>query len=53
MPRAQREATIKRIPFGRPGKPEEIANVVLFFSSYLSDFVTGQQINVSGGMQIP
>jgi hypothetical protein len=26
---------------------------VLFFSSPLSDFVTGQTINVSGGMQIP
>jgi hypothetical protein len=26
---------------------------VLFFSSGLSDFVTGQEINVSGGMQIP
>jgi len=53
VPRAQRDATIQRIPFGRPGKPQEIANVVLFFSSYLSDFVTGQQVNVSGGMQIP
>jgi len=27
--------------------------VVLFFSSGLCDFVTGQEINVSGGMQIP
>ncbi|MCA9773086.1 MAG: SDR family oxidoreductase [Myxococcales bacterium] len=53
VPKAQRDATIARIPFGRPGKPEEIANVVLFFSSYLSDFVTGQEVNVSGGMQIP
>jgi (+)-trans-carveol dehydrogenase len=34
-------------------EPEDIANAVLFFSSPLSDFVTGQTINVSGGMQIP
>jgi 3-oxoacyl-[acyl-carrier protein] reductase len=53
VPKAQRDATIARIPFGRPGTPQEIANVVLFFSSGLSDFVTGQEINVSGGMQIP
>ena len=53
IPREQLEATIKRIPFGRPAEPEDIARVVLFFSSPLSDFVTGQEINVSGGMQIP
>jgi (+)-trans-carveol dehydrogenase len=34
-------------------EPEDIANAVLFFSSPLSDFITGQAINVSGGMQIP
>ena len=36
----------------RFGEPEDIANAVLFFSSPLSDYVTGQTINVSGGMQI-
>ena len=50
---AQRDAFIKTIPFGRPASPEEVANVVLFFASPLSDFVTGQEINVSGGHQIP
>jgi NAD(P)-dependent dehydrogenase (short-subunit alcohol dehydrogenase family) len=30
-----------------------VARVVLFFSSPLSDWVTGQEINVSGGQQIP
>jgi (+)-trans-carveol dehydrogenase len=34
-------------------EPEDIANAVLFFSSPLSDFITGQTINVSGGMQVP
>jgi (+)-trans-carveol dehydrogenase len=34
-------------------EPEDIANAVLFFSSPMSDFITGQAINVSGGMQIP
>lgn len=53
IPRAQRDLAIGRIPFGRPASPEDVANVVLFFSSPLSDFVTGQEINVSGGSQIP
>lgn len=53
IPRAQKEAMVARIPFGRPAEPLDIARVVLFLSSPLSDFVTGQEINVSGGMQIP
>ena len=53
IPRAQREAFIQRLPFGRPASPEDVAKVVLFFASPLSDWVTGQEINVSGGHQIP
>ena len=53
VPEEQRQATLKKIPFGRFARPEDIASAVLFFASPLSDFVTGQQLNVSGGMQIP
>lgn len=53
IPEEMREATLARIPFGRFGQPQDLANAVLFFASPLSDFVTGQEINVSGGMQIP
>ncbi len=53
VPEEQRQAMLTRIPMGRFGEPEDIANAVLFFSSPLSDYVTGQEINVSGGMQIP
>ncbi|MCB9558610.1 MAG: SDR family oxidoreductase [Deltaproteobacteria bacterium] len=53
IPRAQRAAFIARLPFGRPASPADVANVVLFFASPLSDWVTGQEINVSGGHQIP
>jgi 3-oxoacyl-[acyl-carrier protein] reductase len=53
VPEEQRQAMLQRIPLGRFGEPEDIANAVLFFSSPMSDFITGQAINVSGGMQIP
>jgi len=53
IPKQQFEDAVQRIPMGRAGEPEDIARVVLFFASYLSDYVTGQTINVSGGMQIP
>jgi 3-oxoacyl-[acyl-carrier protein] reductase len=53
VPEAQRQATLARIPMGRFVEPEDIAGAVLFFCSPLSDFVTGQELNVSGGMQIP
>ena len=53
VPEEQRQAMLTRIPMGRFGEPEDIANAVLFFASPLSDFITGQELNVSGGMQIP
>ena len=53
VPEDQRQATLQRIPMGRFGLPQDIANAVLFFASPLSDYITGQTINVSGGMQIP
>jgi NAD(P)-dependent dehydrogenase (short-subunit alcohol dehydrogenase family) len=36
-------------PAGRLGKPEEIANLILFFASDEADFVTGQVWKVDGG----
>jgi 2-hydroxycyclohexanecarboxyl-CoA dehydrogenase len=37
------------VPLGRMGQPEDIAGAALFFSSDLSDFVTGQTLCVAGG----
>ena len=53
VPEEHRQAMLDKIPMGRFGEPEDIANAVLFFASPLSDFITGQELNVSGGMQIP
>jgi len=40
---------IKRIPLGRDGLPEDIANVVAFLCSSASNYITGQVIEVNGG----
>lgn len=45
-----KEEIIKSIPMKKIGDPKEVANLVLFLSSNLSDYITGQVINVDGGM---
>lgn len=45
-----RDSLVKSIPMGRIGKPEDIANIVVFLASEKSDYITGQVINVDGGM---
>ena len=39
----------RTIPFGRFGRPEEVANVVLLLAPQLANWVTGQCIGVDGG----
>ena len=54
MPRSERDAFMQNlanqeVPMGRIGKPDDIANVALFFASDLSKFVTGLRMYVGGG----
>ena len=41
---------LKKIPLGRFGKAEEIANTTLFLASDMSSYITGQVISTCGGM---
>ena len=50
LPEDVRDAWIKTIPLRRSGKPEDVANVATFLASELSSYVSGQVINVCGGM---
>ncbi len=49
VPEESRERWKTVIPLGRPGTPDEAARPVLFFASYLSDYVSGQILIVGGG----
>ena len=45
-----KEEIAKNIPLKRMGKPEDVANVVKFLVSEDSSYITGQVINIDGGM---
>ena len=50
VPRDKVEAIIKQTALGRVGRPEEVADAVLFLASKASDYITGQTIIVDGGI---
>ena len=47
-----KETIIGKIPSNRLGKPEDIANAVIFLSSELSDYINGETLHVNGGMYL-
>ncbi len=50
LPEAQREKLVERIPLGRLGTPEDIAQAVAFLASAGAGYITGATLHVNGGM---
>jgi 3-oxoacyl-[acyl-carrier protein] reductase len=48
----QRNDRINEIPLHRLGTPNDVANACLFLASDLSSYITGETINVNGGLYI-
>lgn len=52
LPEAQREAILAQTPLGRLGQPQDIATAVLFLATREADFITGETLNVNGGLHM-
>jgi len=50
LPEASRKEFAERIPLGRFGAPEEVAELALFLASDAAAYVTGQVVGINGGM---
>ena len=50
LPEKIKEGIAATVPLGRMGQPEEIAGVVTFLASDFASYITGQVLNVDGGM---
>jgi 3-oxoacyl-[acyl-carrier protein] reductase len=50
---AQRESLNAQIPLSRLGSPEDVASAVAFLASAEASYITGETLNVNGGMHMP
>jgi len=51
LPEEVKQEWAKKIPLRRGGTPDDVANCCIFLGSELSSYITGQVINVCGGMK--
>ena len=49
-PEEKKKAVIKSIPLGRIAKTQEVAKAIMFLSSGDSDYITGEILDINGGV---
>ena len=52
IPDKVKEKMVGAIPVGRIGTPQDIANAAAFLASEYASYITGEVLNVSGGLQV-
>ena len=52
IPKELRDKVLERLYIKRFGKPEDVANLVLFLASDDSQYITGQVIRIDGGLSL-
>jgi 3-oxoacyl-[acyl-carrier protein] reductase len=52
LPKEQADKIIENIPVGRPGEIKEVAAAILFLASEEASYITGEEIDINGGMHM-
>jgi NAD(P)-dependent dehydrogenase (short-subunit alcohol dehydrogenase family) len=52
LPDSIKAATLESVPKGRLGRPDDIANMVVYLGSAESDYITGSNIVIDGGITV-
>jgi len=50
LPEKELEQWTQNIPLGRPGTPEEVANLCVFLASDMASYISGQVLSINGAM---
>ena len=52
LPEEVKENYLKNIPLGRPGTTSDVADLTVFLASEMAQYITGQVINIDGGLHM-